>query len=338
MPAGKNGSEELAVFLPQKFDAKTAEHAVIIVPGKLSNAGLYWDRLRNVTENLYGTQFNKTQRKIINVAPLLFTDRFTPNLHGVRDLTWRSPVDWIAGRSANYPNGTRLTSIDALEALVDEFSRRDKYPNLTNITFVGQSAGGQLVQRYAALARDRPSGIHIRYIQNNPATCSYFTNHRPSISGQVLPLKSSCRKYDVWPFGFEKFPATPEVHESPMEYFKRYITRDVVATVGYTDTNPCSGDQSCKAVMQGGHKRRDRNLIWYRYIQELARTKENLTGFPGNFSNLPDWGNATNNSVSVRLAVAKHAGHEFQEIFTTDVGLSALFDDQDVMEGWRPTK
>ncbi|KAK2594075.1 hypothetical protein QQS21_008224 [Conoideocrella luteorostrata] len=339
IPASRNGSEKLAVFLPEDPETKSAQHVMIIVPGKLSNAGLYWERLRNVSEGLYGTQFNRTNRKILNVSPILFSERFTPGLRGDDQLSWATPRGWIAGLTAAHPAGTRLTSVDALEALVDEFSKSDKYPMVTNITFVGQSAGGQLIQRYAAVARDRPSSrIHIRYIQNNPATCAYFTSQRPTNGNETLPSKADCRRSNTWPFGYHNFPGTATGTKSPMEYFRQYITRDVVATVGYKDTNPCSGDQTCRAVMLGGHKRRDRNLIWHRYINELARTNEDLTGFPGQFTGLPDWSSVSHYKVNLRLVVAKNEGHEFQDIFTTDVGLSALFDDDNIMEGYRPSR
>ncbi|OAQ61005.1 transmembrane protein [Pochonia chlamydosporia 170] len=326
-----SSSEKLAVFVPEKYNAKDVQHALIMVAGKLSNAGLYWERLRNVSEGLAGTRFKS--RNAIPVAPILFSDRFTPDLHGEDELSWASPGAWIAGRTANYPPTTNLTSIDALEALVDEFSNTEKYPALTNITFIGQSAGGQLVQRYAAAAKDPPPNIHIRYVQNNPATCSYFTAQRPSVKGASIPSIDSCKRYDHWPYGFTGFKGTSTGRKTPRQYFEQYISRDVVATVGYLDTNPCSGDQGCRAVMQGGRKRRNRNLVWYRYVHELARTGEDLRGFPGRFEGLPDW---SGGRVRLRLALARNAGHEFQDIFQTEVGLSALFDDGNVMEGFRP--
>ncbi|KFG82928.1 putative transmembrane protein [Metarhizium anisopliae] len=341
IPVGNTGSStgKLAVFMPDEVDAATVEHAIIIVAGKLSNAGQYWRRLQNVTA-LHAARPDKMRRKTISVAPLLFSDRYTPGLHGEEHLSWSSPRAWIAGAAANSPPGSNTTSIDALEALADEFACSGKYPLLTNVTFVGQSAGGQLVQRYAALARDRPScGAHVRYVQNNPATCSYFTADRPSsVQGKALPPARSCAESNLWPFGFDDFPGTAAGTLTPVDYFRQYASRDVVATVGYRDTNPCSGDQACQAVLQGGHKRRDRNLIWYRYVHELARTGENLTGFPGTFGDLPDWGPASENRVGLRLALAKDAGHEFAQIFSTPVGQSALFDDVDVLEGWRPGK
>src|ERR1700712_1499516 len=44
---------------------------------------------------------------------------------------------WQAGDIAVHPQGTRLTSIDALDAILDEFKNKDLYPSITNVTFVG---------------------------------------------------------------------------------------------------------------------------------------------------------------------------------------------------------
>ncbi|OAA41370.1 hypothetical protein NOR_05448 [Metarhizium rileyi] len=339
VPVANSSGEELAVFLPERMDARAVEHALVVVAGKLSNAGVYWESLEEVVE-LYRMRTSRPRGSTISVAPLLFSQRYTPGLQGEKHLAWTSARAWISGGAASHPARSTTTSIDALEALVDDLSRRDKYPRLANITVVGQSAGGQLVQRFAALARERgPDGVHVRYVQNNPATCSYFTGHR---STPAAPSARTCRRYNAWPFGFDGFDGTAAGRLPPREYFRRYMSRDVVATVGYRDTNPCSGDQACQAVLQGGHRRRDRNLVWYRYVHELARTGEDLTGFPGSFAGLPDWGSGSgsgsvpNTSAGLRLAVARGAGHEFDDIFASPVGLSALFDHDHVLEGWRP--
>jgi pimeloyl-ACP methyl ester carboxylesterase len=252
-------------------------------------------------------------------------------------LTWAHPGNWISGGVANRPLGTNLTAIDALEALIDKFSDQRVYPSLSNITFVGQSAGGQLVQRFAAISKNRPSSrIHIRYVHNNPSSFSYFTYHRPRIEEGDQAADNSCPGYNTWRYGFDGFRGTSSGLKSPKEYFEQYITRDVIATVGYLDTNTTHGGQKCEEVLQGGGRRRDRSLIWYRYINQLARSCENLDGFPGEFDSLPDWSSATNNSVGLRLSVARTAGHKFMAVFATPVGRSALFEDFDVLPGWRP--
>lgn len=242
---------------------------------------------------------------------------------------------WQAGDPANHPSGTKLTSFDALDALVDEFSNSTRYPKMNNITVAGHGGGGQLISRYAAVAKDPPSNVHVRYVHGDPSSCAYFTTDRPSISGETLPSKSSCPEYNTWRYGFDNFTGTSDGLKSPQDYFKQYITRDVVSIVGYQDVD-ASGDTYCMAEMQGGTKRRDRNLIWWRYVNTLARTSEDLTGFPGSYDSLPDWSNISSNYISTRLIVVENADHNPEEVFSSDEGRASLFKDSNLPTGWRP--
>lgn len=323
--------------MPNDLNKNHVEHVFIVIHGMRSDAGVYWNRMNRVTKDARGHGLSGLKRRVAIVAPILFSDKFTPGMSRDNQLTWRRPDDWISGATANRPVDTKLTSINALEALIDEFSNKRVYPRMTNITFVGQSAGGQLVQRFAAISKDPPSpGIHIRYIQNNPSSCAYFTTQRPKVQNETLPSVDLCKGYNVWRYGFDAFPGSSGELMGPREYFRRYTTRDVVATVGYLDTDPEKGGQKCQEIMQGGRERRDRNLVWYRYINELARSGEDLDRFPGQFEHLPDWSDVSNSSVTLRLAVAETAGHAFLEVFGTKTGRSALYADSHVLPGWRP--
>ena len=48
------------------------------------------------------------------------------------------------------------------------------------------------------------------------------------------------------------------------------------------------------ALAQGGSQRIGRNLAWWKYINLLGGTDEDVSLFPGNFSDMPDWGNMIN--------------------------------------------
>lgn len=87
--------------------------------------------------------------------------------------------------------------------------------------------------------------------------------------------------------------------------------------------------------MQGGMKRRDRNLIWWQYVNTLARTNENVTGFPATFEDLPDYSDVSHNQISMRLTVVEGAGHDAEDVFSGEEGRASLFA-VDVPVGWRP--
>ena len=146
-----------------------------------------------------------------------------------------------------------------------------------------------------------------------------------------------CDGYNTWRYGFDNYTGTLDSKLMPKDYFGRYLRRDVVNIVGLDDTKP-NGDQKCMALLQGGSRRRNRNLSWWRYINMLARTNETLTGFPGNFTDLPDWSDEWVDRIGTRLAIVEDATHNAAEVFEGKIGRSALFDDYSVETGWRPSE
>jgi hypothetical protein len=243
---------------------------------------------------------------------------------------------WQPGGQAIHPANTTLTSFDVLDGLVKIHSNKETYPSLTNVTVVGHGGGGQLAQRYSAVGNNPPDNVHVRYVHGDPSSCMYFTEDRPILSDSESDTsKNSCHAYNVWRYGFEKFPGTGGKRMTAKEYFTQYLSRDVVSIVGLQDTGS-AGDTSCMGRMQGGTNRRARNLIWFRYINTLARTNENLDGFPGSFEDLPDWSDAVDGKSHLRLVVVEDADHNSTELFLGDLGREVLFYDGDLDEGWRP--
>lgn len=177
---------------------------------------------------------------------------------------------------------------------------------------------------------------HIRYIHGDPSTAAYFTRNRAQkiSSGEDLPSRDDCEYYNTWRYGFDEFSGTADGLKTAKEYFQQYISRDVVSIVGYDDTEK-SGDQLCAALMQGGSKRRDRNLVWWQYVNTLARTNEDVSGFPAEFGDMVDWSDVSNNQISLRLTVVENAGHDAEDVFSGKEGRAALFA-VDVPVGWRP--
>lgn len=244
---------------------------------------------------------------------------------------------WEASDEATHPNDTTLTAFDALDAFVLEFTNATRYPALKNITVVGHGGGGQLIQRYAMAGESsKASHVHIRYIHGDASSCAYFTEDRPiSVASNFsLPPLESCSLYNWWRYGFTNFTGTVTGLLTPKEYFKQYITRDVVSIVGYQDTQP-DGDTTCMANIQGGQARRDRNLSWWQYVNMLGRTTENITGFPATFGDIPDWSDVSCNKINLRLTIVSHADHNATEVFSSAEGRSALFSSE-ILTGFRP--
>jgi hypothetical protein len=123
---------------------------------------------------------------------------------------------------------------------------------------------------------------------------------------------------------------------TPQQYFAAFAKKDIRWVVGYQDTAQ-DGDTTCMANLQGGTARRDRNLSWWRYLNTLAGTNQDLTGFPGALPGLVPWSNLTGGTLNHTLTVVYTADHSAAEVFGSPEGQSALLDaPQNVLQGWRP--
>lgn len=334
LPVSNTGSN-LAVYWSDSPNNHSVEHVFIMVHGKLRNGGEYWKIMNDALDSAVKDNYGGATSKSIVVAPQFYSLKLNKGQYDQDTLAWDDINAWQAGSVAIHPKGTSVSSVDAMDAIVAEFTNANKYPNLKNLTLVGHGGGGQLMNRYATVGADPKSNkVYVRYIVGDPSSSAYFTKHRPVTDKSVADI-SKCDAYDDWRYGFSQFPGTLSSNMKPQDYYAQYVRRDVVNIVGYQDTAK-NGDQKCMALLQGGQKRRDRNLSWWRYINMLGGTNENLDGFPGNFSGLPDWSSSSNGVIKTRLCVVEDATHDAAKVFGGKEGRSALFDHYNVEMGWRP--
>lgn len=336
LPVGNSG-EKIAAYWSLNVNNQKVEHAFIMMHGRYRNGDHYWTIMNDAVESARKSNAFSSSKEVVVVAPEMYSTKLNKGQYDNETLAWGGGNAWIAGAIATHPKGTNLTSMDALDAFLDHFSDKSEFPNLKNITLVGHGGGGQLMNRYAATGKDVTNkDIYVRYIVGDPSSSAYFTYHRPVTNTAIADI-NDCNGYNTWRYGFHEFPGTLDSKVTPQDYFGRYLSRDVVNIIGLQDVDTNHGDQSCMAVLQGGHKRRDRNLSWWRYINLLSRTGANLAGFPGNFSDLPDWSSAmSEGKINTRLAIVEDASHNAAKIFSSKVGRSALFNDYEVEMGWRP--
>ncbi|KAH7322539.1 hypothetical protein B0I35DRAFT_476481 [Stachybotrys elegans] len=328
-------SEELPIFINENYNRSMLEHLFIVIHGKRRDGDHYWKIMNDAIMDAKDEGFYKSERQVAVISPQFYSTVYNSGAYSEKQLAWGDLNAWQSGGTATHPTETTTSSFDALDYLISGFTDSLQYPKLTNITVVGHGGGGQLAQRYAAVGKDFSEHVHIRYIHGDPSSCAYFTTDRPILT-DTGGVQAVCQYNNTWRYGFDKFDGEhPE--KTPQEYFKQYITRDVVSLVGYEDTSS-TGDESCMARAQGGRRRRDRNLTWYRYINMLAGTDEDLTGFPGEFQDITDWSQIANNRSSLRLVIVKDAEHNMKELLRNENARSALFEDKDVKIGWRPTR
>ena len=334
LPVGNDG-DKVAVYWSAHPDDSKVEQAFVMMHGRLRDGDHYWEVMNNALKWAQEDNYDGASKETIIVAPQMYSSKLNKGQFDDKTLAWDDVNAWESGAIATHPKGTNLTSMDALDAILDHFSDSKTFPNIKNVTMVGHGGGAQLMNRYAMTGKDpQNKDIYVRYIVGDPSSSPYFTEHRP-VSDKSIAKIDDCDGYNTWRYGFENFTGTLDSKLQPKDYFGRYIRRDVVNIVGLHDIQP-NGDQKCMAILQGGKKRRDRNLSWWRYINMLAKTKENLQGYPGNFSDLPDWSDVYENQIGARLVVVEDAEHDAEKVFSSSIGRSALFDHYNIKQGWRP--
>lgn len=336
LPVGDKG-DKIPVYWSATPNNPKVEHAFVMMHGRLRDGDHYWTVMNNVLNSARKANYKGAMKESIVVAPQMYSEKLNKGQYDDMTLAWDDVNAWESGAIATHPYGTNMTSMDALDAIVDHFSNTTAFPSMKNITMIGHGGGAQLINRYAATGKDPQSPkIYIRYVVGDPSSSPYFTEHRPVTDTSIASI-DKCDGYNTWRYGFDNYTGTLDSKLMPKDYFGRYLRRDVVNIIGLDDTKP-NGDQKCMALLQGGSRRRNRNLSWWRYINMLARTNETLTGFPGNFTDLPDWSDEWVDRIGTRLAIVEDATHNAAEVFEGKIGRSALFDDYSVETGWRPSE
>jgi hypothetical protein len=227
-------------------------------------------------------------------------------------LRWVSEQWMSGGNAAN----TAVSSFDAIDLILATLANHRIFPNLKTVVIAGHSAGGQCVQRYAAVGRGvdglEKAGIHVRFVVANPSSYLYFSPERPNLKAHdqftfAVPTQTCFGKYNHWKYGvLDAPPYVGAVVASEIE--QRYIRRDVVYLLGTKDNDPNHPelDASCAAEDEGPH-RFFRGKAYFRYL--LTRHPE-LAG----------------ESAAQRLWAVPGVEHNNDRMFNSQCGLAALFD------------
>ena len=179
-------------------------------------------------------------------------------------LYWR-----VEGWKGGYPalGPAPLSSFGVMDSLLARLAP-EPGPDPAVVVF-GNSAGGQFVNRYAAVGRGpdvlAARGLRVRFVVANPSTYLYFGRERP------VPVPDAAHVND-WRYGFDRAPgyvdATPE---NPGRSLERYLGRDVTIVLGELDNDGASLLlEVSPAAMAQGANRLDRGL---RY-DPAERTRE----------------------------------------------------------------
>jgi hypothetical protein len=174
---------------------------------------------------------------------------------------------WKGGHPALGP--APVSSFRAMDWLLEHLTAPGRLPGSEKpaVVIAGNSAGGQYVNRYAAVGRAPDAlarrGISVRFIIANPSTYLYFNDHRPVETADKTGI-------NLWRYGFDQAPAY--VDSTADQSLERYLGRDVTIVLGAEDRdNGALLLEVSAAAMAQGANRFERGINYNEYIQRLAR-------------------------------------------------------------------
>jgi len=226
--------------------------------------------------------------------------------------------EWFEGGNNHYPtNISYVSSFDALDAAIEYFADKERFPMVEHVVLAGHSAGGTsrkclrfeyrcltifiAVQQYIILGNEPPPGITLRYVIANAGSYTYFSPER------LKPVLADCTTFNDWKYGLENYQYTYRAdlfstYTSRVQMRVRYLTREVRYLYGTADLD--SVDQSCQAKSQGAG-RLERGQLFWKYITET---------YPG------PWIGTTQ-----KVGFVEGVGHDPPAMWKSKEGQDALF-------------
>ena len=160
--------------------------ALVIQHGALRNAPNYFCSFKD----LILAQTYRHPADVLIVAPDFNYGADT--LVHPNDAYWNQSKpwgDWRVGAESDphcCGNTKRtVSSFDILDHMLVLLTDQKLYPRMNQISFVGHSAGGQMIQRYAVLSLlaalwDYDVSVRVQFVVANPSSYTYMTPHRYS--------------------------------------------------------------------------------------------------------------------------------------------------------------
>jgi pimeloyl-ACP methyl ester carboxylesterase len=173
----------------------------------------------------------------------------------------------VEGWKGGYPalGPAPLSSFAAMDSLLAHMAPSPGHD--PDVVVFGNSAGGQFVNRYAAVGRGPDAlaerGLRVRFVISNPSTYLYFNQDRP------VAVPNGAHVND-WRYGFDGAPGYGDA--DPRRCLERYLGRDVTIVLGALDNDGASLLlEVSPAAMAQGANRFDRGLRYDQHVRGLAR-------------------------------------------------------------------
>jgi hypothetical protein len=244
-------------------------HVLVIVHGALRNSRVYLNHVQRAAE------LSNALDTTLIVAPQFLADvDALPARPLPRNSMYWDVENWKGGGASGPVAVSSFTAMDCLLRQVVQATWPTEPPDSATmgssrtVVIVGNSAGGQFVNRYAAVGRGprqlEASGIRTRFLISNPSTYVYFSADRPV----DVADRSGVNR---WRYGFDD--PVSYVDGTVRQYLTVYLNRDVTMILGEEDHNPADLllAVSPPAMAQGAN-RFERGVNYFHHVEEVARS------------------------------------------------------------------
>ncbi|MBV9269641.1 MAG: alpha/beta hydrolase [Candidatus Eremiobacteraeota bacterium] len=262
--------------------------AVVIVHGVLRNADYYFQTGQILLDKAKAAHALLVAPQFIEEEDLIKARASDPQI-----LRWNDR--WPGGSDAIAP--APISTYDVFDAMIARLADRSRFPRMREIIIVGHSAGGQIVQRYAVVARAPETlrkDVRLHFIVANPSSYLYFDDWRPH-------PQTGCSDFNKWRYGLDGAPRY--VQGTAAELEARYVRRDVTYLLGASDIDPQEWDldRTCGGEAQGRY-RFARGVYYIKHLQQ-----RNPQGTAQNY------------------AYVRGVAHDNRQMFTSQCGIDAIF-------------
>jgi hypothetical protein len=204
--------------------------------------------------------------------------------------TWANKWEW--GDLSSPAAGQRISAFAVVDQIITELLATT--PSISSVTIVGNSAGGQFAQRYAALSpvediiNAGTRYVSFKYLVSNPSSYLYFNDKRELAPGvTAVPTTTAienCPKFNMYGYGLENLNSYAK-SSTIAEIQDRFMKRTIVYFIG-DDDNYDNGslDTSCAAEMQGTQRFERARKYWHHLINRFgsqAMMRQVMVCIPG---------------------------------------------------------
>lgn len=251
------------------------QHVILAIHSSNHDALMVYDSCMKLIDS-YG-DLNKST---LVIAPQFLMEKHVRSSTDKNLLFWKVYPFWGSSISTTKSAGRdlRISAYSILDQVMSDICSRTTFPNVQTLTILGHSAGGQLVNRFAAsntveFDAARPAGVRCRYIVMNPSSYVYFSPKR-SVNESTRDFSIPPRKvieshpgYNSYGYGLDTLYSYHRKNGlTPQKIRQMYPQRNVIYLLGEED---CVADASMSThphAMLQGDNRLERGKIYYGHL------------------------------------------------------------------------